>query len=100
MANSLLFFHFILFCIPRISDPVANDNVVDYFQLKCIQNLLEMVVVHDFPAWAESEGTFSTVVCGGCIILIITQNNRIKISSVHLLRLGAPKLLLHNVQMM
>ena len=48
------FFHFVLFCTPRISDPGANDNVVDYFLLKCIQNTLGMVMVSDnFPAWAE-----------------------------------------------
>ena len=44
------------FCTSRISDPVVNNNVMDYFQPKCIQNQLEMVMAHNFPAWAEKCG--------------------------------------------
>ena len=39
---------------------------------------------------------FTKVACGGCIILIIVQNDRIKMFLVDLRRLGSPKLPLKN----
>ena len=57
-VDSLLFHFFILFlfCTSRTSDSVANNKVVYCFHVKCIQNLLQMVMAQSFFAWAERRG--------------------------------------------
>ena len=49
---------------------LRERNTMDYFQPKSIQDLLEMVMTHNFL-----HGGGVRVACGVCIILILVQND-------------------------
>ena len=49
--------------------------MVYYFHVRCIQNLLQMIMAQGFSAWAE-EGMFSRATGVVRLILILVQNDR------------------------
>ena len=48
--------------------------MVYYFHVRCIQNLLQMIMAQGFPAWAEEGISRATGVVR--LILILVQNDR------------------------
>ena len=53
----------------------CEHKMVYYFHVRRIQNLLQMIMVQGFPAWAE-EGMFSRATGVVWLILILVQNDR------------------------
>ena len=53
----------------------CEHKMVYYFHVRRIQNLLQVIMVQGFPAWAE-EGMFSRATGVVWLILILVQNDR------------------------